>query len=206
MRLQFRSRSGLASRISVAILIAIIAVAGTASYLAFAQGTSGNFASPSTGPSTSASTTSSTTSAFTYPTTSNTSPSTTSSLSTTSSSHQSSASTTSCISAQTTSSSRNLSQAVVIIPPGIENLANKVSFEPINITIGSGSTTRSYSSTTTTRSTFWSRRRGPRTGSPSSSTAFPGQSNSVTFTTAGKYTYFCEWHPIWMDGTINVVA
>jgi plastocyanin len=94
----------------------------------------------------------------------------------------------------------------VIIPPGIENLANKVSFEPINVTIVIGVNNTIVfinhdDQEHILESTAW-----PTDGQPFQFYSLPGSSNSVTFTTPGEYTYFCEWHPIWMDGSINVVA
>ncbi|MDA4122177.1 MAG: plastocyanin/azurin family copper-binding protein [Thaumarchaeota archaeon] len=34
----------------------------------------------------------------------------------------------------------------------------------------------------------------------------PGQNVSFTLTTPGVYHYQCTWHPVWMEGTITVVA
>jgi plastocyanin len=95
---------------------------------------------------------------------------------------------------------------LVIIPPGIENIANKVSFEPINITIkiGVNNTVVFFNNDDQEHileSTSW-----PTNGQPFQLYSFPGKTVTVTLTTPGKYTYFCEWHPIWMDGVINVVA
>jgi plastocyanin len=94
----------------------------------------------------------------------------------------------------------------VIIPPGIEDLANKVSFEPINITIRIGINNtvvflNNDDQEHILESTSW-----PTDGQPFQLYSLPGSMVSVTLTTPGKYTYFCEWHPIWMDGVINVVA
>lgn len=95
---------------------------------------------------------------------------------------------------------------LVVIPPGIQDLANKVSFEPINITvvIGVNNTIvwlNNDNEEHILESTSW-----PTNGQPFQFYSLPGKTNAVTFTTPGIYTYFCEWHPIWMDGTINVKA
>jgi plastocyanin len=94
----------------------------------------------------------------------------------------------------------------VIIPPGIENVTNKVSFEPINITIVIGVNNTIVfvnhdDQEHILESTAW-----PQDGQPFQFYSLPESINALTFTTPGKYTYFCEWHPIWMDGTINVIA
>jgi plastocyanin len=93
-----------------------------------------------------------------------------------------------------------------VIPPGIEDLANKVSFEPINVTlvIGVNNTIVFQNHDDLEHiieSTSW-----PSNGQPFQFYSLPGSNMSVTLTTPGKYTYFCEWHPIWMDGSIVVLA
>jgi len=198
-------RTAISSRVAVVITVVILALAGTASYLAFSDGTGGQL------------TTSSVTSASQSHTASSTGSSTASSLTSTSSTScigcsyttTTSASATSPTSSRSTTSSStfsNASEVIVIIPPGIENLANKVSFEPINITIVIGVNNTIVfinhdDQEHILESTAW-----PTDGQPFQFYSLPGSSNSVTFTTPGKYTYFCEWHPIWMDGSINVVA
>lgn len=37
-------------------------------------------------------------------------------------------------------------------------------------------------------------------------TILPGRSANVTLTTPGVYHYQCTWHPVWMEGTITVLA
>ena len=104
----------------------------------------------------------------------------------------------------------------MIIPPGIENLANKVSFQPINITIVIGVNNTVFFTNHDDQEHILESTAWPTNGQPFQLYSLPGTGNAcvltgilancVTFTTPGKYTYFCEWHPIWMDGTINVVA
>jgi len=191
--------------VSVALMLIILVLAGSASYLAFSQGT--------TGPSTT-STTSTTDSVTTfYPSNTTSSSLTTNPISTSSSSSSSSTSSPSSSSGSTTAVTHstssvllNSSEVQVIIPAGIEVLTNKVSFEPINITIviGVNNTivfTNHDGQEHILESTSW-----PQSGQPFQFYSLPGQSNSLTLTTPGKYTYFCEWHPIWMDGTITVIA
>ncbi|MDA4114210.1 MAG: cupredoxin domain-containing protein [Thaumarchaeota archaeon] len=203
MRQRSTDRLGMTTGVSVAIMLLILVLAGTASYLAFSQGT--------IGPSTTSSTSSSVTTVYISNTTSSSTP--TSSVSTSASSSSSSSSTSSRSSSSassatvsTSSVTLNSSEVQVIIPQGIENIANKISFEPINITIviGVNNTivfTNHDDQEHILESTSW-----PQDGQPFQFYSLPGQSNSVTFATPGKYTYFCEWHPIWMDGTITVIA
>lgn len=202
MRLHPTDRLGITTGVSVALMLIILVLAGSASYLAFSQGT--------TGPSTTSTTDSVTTY---YPSNTTSSSLTTNPISTSSSSSSSSTSSTSSSSGSTTSVTDstssvllNSSEVQVIIPAGIEVLANKVSFEPINITIviGVNNTivfTNHDDQEHILESTSW-----PQGGQPFQFYSLPGQSNSLTLTTPGKYTYFCEWHPIWMDGTITVIA
>ncbi len=191
----------MASMIAVALLVVIVALAGSAVYLAFSQ--SGGGVNTGTVISSNTSTSSSSTSSSTT-----SSISSSASASTSSSSPSSSrTSTASSASASKSSSvSLNSTEVLVIIPPGIQDLANKVSFEPINITvvIGVNNTIvwlNNDNEEHILESTSW-----PQSAQPFQFYSLPGETNAVTFTTPGKYTYFCEWHPIWMDGTINVIA
>jgi plastocyanin len=192
MLLRPDNRRGLSSSLSAVILVVILALAGAAAYLSFAQGTNST-------------STSSTASAITtYPPT-GTPNSSSSSLSSSLPTSSTSSPTTS-ITSHTTTSSTNKSQVIVVIPPGIEDLANKVSFEPINVTLVIGvNNTLVFQNHDDLEhiieSTSW-----PSNGQPFQFYSLPGSSVSVTLTTPGKYTYFCEWHPIWMDGSIVVLA
>ena len=178
-------------------MVVILALAASASYLAFSQGSGGTLpvttlpTTSSSQPATSS--TSSTSSVSTFSTVSGTGSSKTTSSTVTTTFDQ-------------TSAASNASEVTVIIPPGIENVANKVSFEPISITIVIGVNNTIVfvnhdDQEHILESTAW-----PTDGQPFQFYSLPGSSNSVTFTTPGEYTYFCEWHPIWMDGSINVVA
>jgi plastocyanin len=204
--LRFRSqgRQGIASRASVVLMLAILLVGGGASYLAFSQGTSGPF------------TTSTTPDVTTYHPTGSTSTATSSfSIPSSQTSSLTTSSTTSAQSDQTTSQ-HNASQVEIIIPPGIENVANKVSFEPINVTLKIGVNNTIFFMNNDDQEHILESTSWPSNGQPFQVYSLPGDYNScvktgntpncLTLTTPGKYTYFCEWHPIWMDGTINVVA
>ncbi len=177
-------------------MVAILALAGSAAYLSFTQGLGGT-------------STSSTAPAVTtyHPTgTASSSTSSTSSSTVVPSSSSSSSTVTGSLTSQSTSSSVNKSQVIVVIPPGIEDLANKVSFEPINITVVIGvNNTIVFNNHDDLEhiieSTSW-----PSNGQPFQFYSLPGSSMAVTLTTPGTYTYFCEWHPIWMDGSIVVLA
>ncbi|MGA2665733.1 MAG: plastocyanin/azurin family copper-binding protein [Nitrososphaerales archaeon] len=104
----------------------------------------------------------------------------------------------------------------MIIPPGIENIANKVSFEPINITVVIGVNNTIFFTNHDDQEHILETTSWPTQGQPFQLYSLPGTGNAcvptgpdqncVTLTAPGTYTYFCEWHPIWMDGTINVVA
>jgi len=189
-------------------MLIILILAGSASYLAFSQGTTG-FLSVSSSTTTTVTTY--------YPSNSTTGssssgsittlPSSSSSIASSSSSTSSASSSTQSVRDSTSSSvALNSSEVLVIIPPGIENVTNKVSFEPINITIVIGVNNTIVfvnhdDQEHILESTAW-----PQNGQPFQFYSLPESSNALTFTTPGKYTYFCEWHPIWMDGTINVIA
>jgi plastocyanin len=187
------------------MVVVILAVAGTASYLAFSHG-AGGLLSASSVTSASESNTASGTESSTVSSLTGTSSTTCIACSYGTTTSTSVPSSTSSRSTTTSSTYSNASEVMVIIPPGIENLANKVSFEPINITIVIGVNNTIVfvnhdDQEHILESTAW-----PTDGQPFQFYSLPGSSNSVTFTTPGKYTYFCEWHPIWMDGSINVVA
>jgi len=112
---------------------------------------------------------------------------------------------TSTTASQASSSYVNKSQVIVVVPPGIEDLANKVSFEPINITVVIGVNNTVVFVNHDDLEHIIESNAWPSNGQPFQFYSFPGQSNTITLTTPGKYTYFCEWHPIWMDGTIIVL-
>jgi plastocyanin len=195
------------SSVSVAIMIAILVVAALASYLAFSQGTTGPSTTTTTPDVTTAFPITGSGSSVTSSTTSSDTSSTSSSSSSAADSTMTSSSTTTTTSSdQTSPASLNSSQVLVIIPPGIEKLSNKISFEPINVTvvIGVNNTivfVNNDDQEHILESTSW-----PQTGQPFQLYSLPGSMVNVTLTTPGTYTYFCEWHPIWMDGTITVVA
>jgi plastocyanin len=104
----------------------------------------------------------------------------------------------------------------VIIPPGIENIANHVKFDPFNITIVVGVNNTVFFANHDDQEHILEPATWPLNGQTFQFYILPGTGNTcvstgpfancITFTTPGKYTYFCEWHPIWMDGVINVVA
>ena len=206
MRKHPTGRSGITTGVSVALMLIILILAGSASYLAFSQGTAG--------PSTTSSTTDSVTTFYPSNTTSSSLTSTTSSLSTSSSSSSSSTSSSSSLSSTSTTSLTdstssvllNSSQVQVIIPEGIENIANKISFEPINITVVIGVNNTIVFANHDDQEHILESTSWPQGGTPFQFYSLPGQNNALTLTTPGKYTYFCEWHPIWMDGTITVIA
>jgi plastocyanin len=189
--------------VSVALMLIILVLAGSASYLAFSQGTAGPSTTSTTDSVTTYYPTNSTSSSLT---TSPTSTSSSSSSSSTSSSPPSSSGSTTSVTDSTPSVPVNSSQVQVIIPAGIEVLANKVSFEPINITIVIGVNNTIVFSNHDDQEHILESTSWPQGGQPFQFYSLPGQNNILTLTTPGKYTYFCEWHPIWMDGTITVIA
>lgn len=100
----------------------------------------------------------------------------------------------------------------VIIPPGIQNADAKqenITFNPFNlkVVLGVNSTVYFYDADMqdnlghVLETTSW-----PTNGTPFAFDILPGQVLNVTLTTAGTYTYNCEWHPVWMTGTITVVS
>lgn len=185
-------------------MVVIVCLAAAAVYLSFMPTPSGGSPSTSSVQQTGVSTSSASSSSVTSLSTSILSTSTTSlfdSTSTTSSVSRSTLTT-----SGSASVSLNSTEVLVIIPPGIQDLANHVSFEPVNITvvIGVNNTIvwlNNDNEEHILESTSW-----PSNGQPFQFYSLPGKTNAVTFTTAGTYTYFCEWHPIWMDGTITVKA
>src|SRR3984957_12973634 len=171
-------------------MLIILILAGSASYLAFSQGTAG--------PSTTSSTTDSVTTFYPSNTTSSSLTSTTSSLSTSSSSSSSTSASSSPSSTSTTSLTSstssvllNSSQVQVIIPEGIENVANKISFEPINITIVIGVNNTIVFANHDDQEHILESTSWPQGGTPFQFYSLPGQNNALTLTTPGKYTYFC---------------
>jgi len=100
----------------------------------------------------------------------------------------------------------------IIIPPGIQDAnakAKNITFNPYNlkVVIGVNSTIYFYDADIQDRlghvleTTSW-----PNSATPFAFDILPGRVVNVTLTTPGTYTYNCEWHPVWMTGTITVVA
>lgn len=100
----------------------------------------------------------------------------------------------------------------VIIPPGIQDADAKqqnITFEPYNlrVVVGVNNTVFWYDADLqdnlghVLESTSW-----PSAAQPFAFDILPGQVANVTLTVPGTYIYNCEWHAVWMSGTITVVA
>jgi plastocyanin len=100
----------------------------------------------------------------------------------------------------------------VNIPPGIQDANAKqlgITFRPVNITVVTGVNNTIYFVDSDVQdnlghileTTSW-----PTNGQVFDFWALPNHVCSVTLTTPGLYEYNCEWHPVWMSGTIKVVA
>jgi plastocyanin len=99
----------------------------------------------------------------------------------------------------------------VIIPPGIQDADAKqknITFEPATLKVVVGVNNTIYFVNNDLQdnlghiieSTSW-----PTGGQVFQFDILPGQTSSITLTTPGTYKYNCEWHPVWMTGTITVV-
>jgi len=99
----------------------------------------------------------------------------------------------------------------VVIPPGIQNSdaqALNITFQPFKLTVQVGVNNTVYFVNTdmtdnlghVIESTSW-----PNGGQVFAFPILPGRVVNVTLTTPGTYTYNCEWHPVWMTGTIVVL-
>jgi plastocyanin len=100
----------------------------------------------------------------------------------------------------------------IVIPPGIQNADAKeqnITFDPYNlkVVIGVNSTVYFYDADMSDhlghiiQSVSW-----PTNGQPFFIQILPGQVLNVTLSTPGTYNYNCIWHPVWMTGTITVLA
>lgn len=101
---------------------------------------------------------------------------------------------------------------MIIIPPGIQNADAKqenITFDPFNlkVVVGVNNTIYFYNADMqdnlghVIESVSW-----PSGGQTFAFPILPGQVYNFTLTTPGTYDYNCEWHPVWMTGTITVVA
>jgi len=218
-------RRAMASAVLVAGVLIVVVVAGGLSFYVFSSG--GSPSSQSSTTSSSQSTSSLTSGDSSTSTTSSsashsTSSSSSSSLTTSSSSSSSSSSATlqsSTSSACTTSTSTSSSTFVlptcgseVIIPPGIQDSNAKalnITFDPFNLKVVIGVNNTIYFVNNdlqdnlghVLQSDSW-----PSSGQPFAFEILPGHVWNVTLSTPGTYKYNCEWHPVWMTGTIIVVA
>ena len=100
----------------------------------------------------------------------------------------------------------------IVIPEGIQDANAKsqnITFDPfdIKVMVGVNNTIYFYDGDLqynpghVIESTNW-----PTGGQTFAFEILPGQVQNFTLTTPGVYTYNCEWHPVWMSGTITVVA
>ncbi len=100
----------------------------------------------------------------------------------------------------------------MVIPPGIQDANAKqqnITYDPVDIrvVIGVNSTIYFYDADMQDveghilETNSW-----PNAAQPFAFDILPGQVVNVTLTVPGTYNYNCEWHPVWMDGTIVAVA
>lgn len=213
MKLAREGRSAVTTGVLVVALLAI-AFAGVLSFYVFssiARSSQTGSATASSSTST-ALTTTSTSSASTGDTSQTTS--TTSSRSSTTSSRTTSSTGSSSTSSSTSSSSTFVlpsGASEVVIPLGIQSpdaQARNITFDPYNLTVQVGVNNTiyfvnedlNYSLGHVIESTSW-----PTNGQVFAFPILPGQVYNITLTTPGTYTYNCEWHPVWMTGTITVL-
>lgn len=196
------------SALLVASVLVIVVAAGALSFFVFAS------MRASTSPQTS-----STGSLSVETTTSSSSLTDSTALITTSSSTTSrSATTTGPSTTQTTSSTSSSTGFVlpaggseIVIPEGIQNAnaqQENITFDPyhLKVVIGVNNTVYFYDADSQDRlghvieTNSW-----PSSAQPFAFDILPGQVANVTLTTPGIYNYNCEWHPVWMTGTITVL-
>jgi len=100
----------------------------------------------------------------------------------------------------------------IIIPPGINvgNASNKITFTPVDLTVVIGVNNTVFFVNAdlqdylghVIQSVSW-----PTGAQPFGAwTILPGRTANATLTTPGVYHYQCTWHPVWMEGTITVLA
>jgi plastocyanin len=97
----------------------------------------------------------------------------------------------------------------VVIPQGIQdpNASQlQITFQPVHITVVLGvNNTIVFENHDNVehiiQSTAW-----PSDSSPFQFWSLPGKTNTVTLNETGDYNYTCVWHPLWMQGSITVVA
>jgi plastocyanin len=196
----------------VASVLVIVVAAGALSYFVFASMTRSPPPNRTTATTSSLSTaTAVSSSSLTASTVQSTSSSVTTFHSTTATSSQSTTGTTS-----TTSSTSGFvlpaGSSEVVIPQGIQDANAKqqnITFDPYNlkVVIGVNNTVYFYDADSQDRlghvieSNSW-----PSSAQPFAFDILPGQDANVTLTVPGTYTYNCEWHPVWMTGTIIVLS
>ena len=100
----------------------------------------------------------------------------------------------------------------VIIPEGIQSPnaeQDNITFAPatLKVVVGVNNTIYFYNADLTDNlghvieSVAW-----PTGGQTFAFAVLPGQVANITLTTPGTYKYDCEWHPVWMLGTIVVLG
>jgi plastocyanin len=211
----------MATAVLVAGVLIVVIVAGGLSFYVFSSvgSPSSQRSTTSSSQSTSSlsvidSSASTTSSSSSHSTSASPTSSSTSSSSSSSSSSTVQSSTSSACSASSSSSTFVLPScgSEVIIPPGIQDSNAKalnITFDPFNLKVVIGVNNTVYFVNNDLQDNLghvletnsW-----PSSGQPFAFEILPGQVMNVTLSTPGKYLYNCEWHPVWMTGTITVVA
>ncbi len=106
------------------------------------------------------------------------------------------------------SSSSSTAPNTIIIPAGVGNHQGSLNFQPSTITVASGTTiTWVNDDTTSIHNVYFLTMPTGASVSPNpspDSNAWTNNMFSVTLTVAGTYTYECQYHNGWMQGTITV--
>lgn len=108
---------------------------------------------------------------------------------------------------QTTTTGTSVSN-VIVIPQGAGG-AQKLNFSPSTLTVPSGTTLTFMDEDNSAPHNVYFLSVPPGATNPNGSgppILTQGKSYNVTLTTPGTYTYECQFHPAWMQGTIIVTG
>jgi len=207
------------SAVLILLVLVVMVMAGGLSYYVFSRGPSYSLET-STGPQTSSASSSTHSSSSLAGSTSSASSTTQVSL-TSSTTSRTTTDSTSIISSSSSSASSTSSSvtfrapaggSAVIIPEGIQDANAKqenITFIPydLKVEVGVNNTIYFYNADLkdnlghVIESVAW-----PSGGQPFAFALLPGRLYNLTLTTPGTYEYDCEWHPVWMIGTITVLG
>ena len=112
--------------------------------------------------------------------------------------------------ATTSSSSTSVAPTTITIPAGVGDHEDSLNFQPSSVSVASGTTVIFVNDDTSSIHNVYFLKMPPTatiaTNPSANSNTWANNMYSVTLTVPGTYTYECQYHSGWMQGTITVTG